>query len=377
MLGSNVFDMAVQRLVEQYEQGHRLVVSLSGGKDSTCVLECAVIAARMTGRLPVEAVHRDEEIQYPGTFEYLERVHDRDDVDLTWLVANQPIINAFDRQMPYWWVFDPLLEPEEWVRQPPPYHRKITALNIEAMVSQDHFPTPPPTQLMACIGLRVQESRARLMGLHSSGGYLTKPMARTGVRNVRPIYDWTDGDIWLAIQKNGWDYSKAYDVMNRYGIPRKQLRVGPPTMNPGGGLLLQKVGSVAWPDWWNRVCRRLPSIRSYALYGKRAVVPDRRLGETWKECFQRTCIDTAPAWIAERATTQRDRLIHAHLRHASSPDLPEIESCYGCQSNLGSWKALTNAAYLGDPFSVKMSGMPYVEPEFFRPGAGRWNGSPG
>jgi predicted phosphoadenosine phosphosulfate sulfurtransferase len=375
-LGDNVFDMALARMTEEYQGGHRIVVSISGGKDSTCCLEVAVQAAQATGRLPVEAVTRDEEIMYPGTFEYLERVAERPEIDLTWLVAHQPIVNAFDREHPYWWVMDTELDPDEWVRKPPSFAKETPHMNIESMTSQAHFPTPAGQELRAVIGLRVQESQNRRMGLFSSGGYLTGPTARTGVRNIRPIYDWTDSDVWLAINKFGWDYNHAYDVMHRYGVSKRGLRIGPPTMNPAQSEALCKVGAKAWPSWWDRVCRRLPSLRTYALYGKRAVTPQRRLGETWDQCYQRTCIDEAPAWIAERATLKRERMLRQHRNHATDAvPFPEIETCYSC-GQLGSWKVLTQAAYLGDPFSMKMADLPYVEPEFFRPGAGKWNGSP-
>ena len=112
----SVFTESVERIAALYREGHRVVVSFSAGKDSGVVLEVAVIAAKQEGCLPVEAVIRDEEIMFPGTFEYAERVHARKDVNLHWLVANQPIINVFNRECPYWWVFDPLLKPEEWVR---------------------------------------------------------------------------------------------------------------------------------------------------------------------------------------------------------------------------------------------------------------------
>src|SRR5688572_16949050 len=67
---TNVYDAALQRLVDAYKEGHRLVVAFSAGKDSTAVLEMAIQAARITGNLPVEAWMRDEEIMYPGTYEY-------------------------------------------------------------------------------------------------------------------------------------------------------------------------------------------------------------------------------------------------------------------------------------------------------------------
>jgi predicted phosphoadenosine phosphosulfate sulfurtransferase len=378
LLGMNVFDAAVKRMVEQYEAGHRIVVSISGGKDSTICMEIAVIAAKITGRLPVECVTRDEEINAPGTYEYLERVADRDDVELTWLVAHQPIVNAFDREQPYWWVMDPLIDPDLWVRKPPPYAIEIPELNIEAMTTKERFPPPPGKELRAVVGLRASESRWRRMGLHSSGGVMTTPIKLTGVANVRPIYDWEDGDVWKAIHTHHFDYNRAYDVMLRCGLKARQLRISPPTLNPGGGTLLQKVHSTAWPNWWDRVCRRLPSVRTFAKYGMVLVTPQRRYGETWQECFQRTCIDTAPAWIAQRAERQREILLRAHVgKHMpAEAGLPEVETCFSCFGNMGSWKALSFACYLGDPFSLRMN-LPYVDPDYFRPGSGRWNGHPG
>jgi predicted phosphoadenosine phosphosulfate sulfurtransferase len=371
-LGENVFDAALGRLTEEYQAGNRLVVSISGGKDSTCCTELAIIAARQAGRLPVEVVIRDEEIMFPGTYEYVERLAERPEVSMTWLVAHQPIINAFDREQPYWWVCDPLLDPSEWVRQPPPWHTEIEELNIQAIVNPKLFAPPDGLELRAVLGLRAEESRGRMMGVHTSGGYLTKAN-RWGVRNIRPIYDWTDADVWLAIRKHGWDYSDAYNVMHRFGLKPRDLRTSPPTMNPAGGDTLRRVGSVAWPAWWDRVCRRLPSVRTYAQYGKRAVMADRRTDETWEGCYQRTCIDTAPAWIAERAEAARIKVLHRHAHHSTTP-LPQAGKCLAC-GVLGSWKKLTETMYGGDPFSLRVT-LPYVDPERFRPGSGYWNGPP-
>ena len=222
------------------------------------------------------------------------------------------------------------------------------------------------------MGLRVQESRQRMMGLHSSRGYLTKPNF-LGVRNLRPIYDWTDADVWLGIRKYGWDYNSAYDVLHRLGVPRRDLRISPPTMNPAGGDML-RLGASAWPEWWSRVCRRLPSVRTYAQYGRRAVQADRRYAETWEQTFHRTCVDQAPAWISERAVKAMDSTLRRHGRHSSTP-LPQAGKCLQC-GILGSWRQLVQSMYLGDPFSQRASWLPYVDPEFFRPGAGQWHGSP-
>jgi predicted phosphoadenosine phosphosulfate sulfurtransferase len=375
--GTDVFTAALERLLEQYSAGHRVVVAFSSGKDSTCVLELACIAARMTDRLPVEAVIRDEEILLPGSYEYADRIHQRDDIRLHHLVANQPIINAFNRAEPYWWVFDPLLDPDDWVRQPPPYAEHIPEINIEAMITKQRFPIDETAgqHLLSAQGLRVQESRGRMYGLFSSGGYMTKPHHLTGVYGCRPIYDWKDGDVWRAIQTNGWDYNGAYNTMFRHGIPPHRLRIGPPSMNVHSVEEL-RYASQAWPQWWDRVCRRLPGMRQAAMFGTRVVKADRRAGESWQVTFERECVEKAPEWIAERAVKARDRMLSSHARHATTP-LPERESCRTCSGNLGSWMGLTRALYGGDPFSMKATILPYVDPERFRPGAGNWNGHPG
>jgi 3'-phosphoadenosine 5'-phosphosulfate sulfotransferase (PAPS reductase)/FAD synthetase len=166
------------------------------------VLNLAILAANITGRLPVDVVMRDEEILYPGTFEYAERVAERPEVNFHWLVPRHPVINVFNRALPYFWTFDPLLPPSAWVREPPPYAIYPTEINIDSMTTPARFPVEAGYSLYAVIGLRVYESRNRLMGLVSSGGHLTKPN-RFGVRNCRPVYDWTDADVWRAIRDHG------------------------------------------------------------------------------------------------------------------------------------------------------------------------------
>lgn len=366
-------------MVKVYAEGHRVVVSFSGGKDSTATLGVCVEAATRTGRLPVEVMVQDEEIAYPGTYEFIERVASRPDVSLNWLVCRQPIINAFDREHPYWWPFDEDLQPSDWVRPFPPRGVRVPDMNLETLTNPTRFPPPPGKHLVACIGLRAAESRGRMYGIHSSGGYLTKPN-RIGVVNARPIYDWSDGDVWKAILDHGWDYNQAYDVFHRLGVPRAQLRVGPPTMNAESVSKLD-LAARAWPQWFDLVCRRVPGMRVAAYYGKRAVTPERRANETWEQTFQRTCIDNAPAWVAARARKFRDYAVKRHAVHATTP-FPEVAACYTCEGNFGSWKRLTMALYNGDPFCTK-TGTPggrvlgWLEPEDMRPGKGRWEASHG
>mgnify|MGYP001497270596 CR=1 FL=1 len=371
-LGQTVFDNSINRLRELYREGHRLVVSFSGGKDSGIILELCIIAATLENRLPVDAVMRDEEIMIPETYEYCERVYNRPEVNMKWLIAKQPVINCFDRENPYFWVFDDNC-PEKWVRQPPSFATYINEQSIFHMTIPERFPPAEGKDLYAVIGIRTQESKGRFYGLRSMKGHISKPR-EFGVRNVWPIYDWSDGDVWKAIAENKWDYNKAYDVLNRLGVPKNRLRIAPPTQSPAGADTLG-IAANAYPMWFDKVSTRLNGVRAVAKFGKKAVSPIRKLGETWQETYHRECIEQAPKWIAERAIEARDSILATHKRHSAVP-FPDVVPCYTCFGSMGSWKKMTEALYLGDPFAMKFIHLKVVEPEFFREGAGKWGGKP-
>jgi predicted phosphoadenosine phosphosulfate sulfurtransferase len=382
-LGVNVVRAALDRLEAVYAAGHRVVVTVSGGKDSVVCLELAIMAARKYGRLPVDVCTQDEEINFPGTYESLERMAQRKEVRMRWFCMQQPMLNVFNREQPYWWCHDPQLPPEKWVRRPPSYAEFVEEKTLENIVQPAFFPVEHVAKpgdswdpedkrqrLVTVVGLRVQESVKRLLGLFSAGGAISKAN-QMGAHLLRPIYDWTEGDVWKFIRDTKADYNSAYNVLYRMGC-KKNLRIGPPTMTLAGINQLQ-IASRAWPAWFEKFCERVPGTRTAAMFGKRAVTPRRRVGESWQQCFERECLGPeTPGWIAERALIVMQKALAQHAKHATSP-FPEHQPCNNC-GYLCSWKHITNAMWNGDPYSFKtLAILPLIEPDHFRPGAGKWN----
>lgn len=384
-LGRTVLDESMDRLRSVMGAGNRIVVACSGGKDSTVCVELSAMVAEELGYGPIDVVVQEEEVNFPGTYEYLERLAQRPDINMHWLVMQQPMINIFNREQPYFWVMDPLLSPDDWVRKPPAFAEFVREKDINQMVVPRRFPVevgpaqgaanvswtqaPPGQKLVKVLGLRASESVNRLFGIHSSGGYMTGG-DKLGVFSCRPIYDWSDADVWRFMSEFKLDYNKAYDTMRVMGVATKNLRLAPPTMN-GAGVAHLNLSARAWPKWFDRVCTRLPGVRTAAQFGVRVVSPQRRLGETWEQCFYRECVEEAPEWIRDRSLQVVDYVQKRHGRHATTP-LPETKGCR-CLANLGSWEMLARVMWSGDPYSVRTGGiLPYVEPEFFRPGAGTW-----
>ncbi len=361
-LDHDVHAAAVERMMRLYAAGHRVVVSVSGGKDSTVCLEIARIAARMTGRLPVEAMHRDDEIMTPGTFEYLERIAQDPEVDLRHWYSGEPVGYWFSRSLPFYWPFDPDLPPERWMRRPPAHAEEVVE-HLPWYVNPARYRHTPDKQLVSVLGLRAQESPWRLRGIHASGGYLTR-RNRVGAIVARPIYDWTARDVWRFIAQSGCDYSRGYDVMLAAGVPRQRLRIA--SLGIAFASLYDHPRLArAFPGWAARLEGRLgPDLARVAELGVAGLQPNHRPGETWAQTLQRECVDEAPAWIAERTLDVLARARHEHALHAGMASLPDDAPCPRC-TTFGSERVIARQLYWGAPWHSPW--LPDVHPEQFRP----------
>lgn len=363
----NVFEAGYSRLRKVYEEGHRVVVAFSAGKDSGVCLELAIMAARDTGRLPVEAMLRDDEIYYPGTAEFALRSYERKEVRLHWLSSRNATANVYNREIPYYWVYDERLSSDKWVRQPPHFIEWTTNnINLYTIINSTQFPPEPGKLLCAVVGIRAQESMKRLYTIHSIKGSRSFAPDDPQVFNIYPIYDWSDGDVWKSIADNKWDYNEAYDVLNKMGVPRAKQRIAQAAMTHIGTEVLQ-VAAHAWPRWFDKVSDRLPGIRQVVYYGDRVLKPQRKISETWEETFYRECITDAPAWIAKRSQFAIDKLLSHHSTHSDKP-FPDVSPCKACASNdIASWKGLAHALYAGDAHHIKVDFLPSMSPYEFRP----------
>ena len=283
----NVYQAAIKRIRSYYAKDMPIVVSFSGGKDSTTVLMLTLQAAREFNRLPVTVCMIDEEVIDPDTIEYCKWIRQQEGIDYHWLCL--PIRHTLrGRLRDHWITWDPEYQ-DVWAREVPSF--AITQDDIEMPEDSKELSYGTAIKLYAeqylgfdkfiqVGGVRAAEAFNRLRAVMISGGDMVpKPYGWW----AKPIYDWRHQDVWLAIKKFGWPHSKYYDRMWSRSNNPHTTRVAP----WGNVASAREVSNypALYPDFWEKAIRRLPEMRAQERYGNTNLMRSvkKPSGMTWQE----------------------------------------------------------------------------------------------
>lgn len=338
----DVWTLAVERCRRTFEVFDRVIVSFSGGKDSTVALRAAIQASKDLGRIePIDVIFYDEEAIPLQTEDYVRRVADDPDVNLTWYCLPVKHRNACSRSSPYWWPWAP--EDEHlWVRPLPP----------EAVTTMPGFPTDPPKARLSIpdnaanlapledgnvgmiLGIRTQESLLRYRAIVQNTSARIEnymiPMPTTSSHRgglshgnlwkVYPIYDMQTEDVWTAIHRYGFDYNRAYDAMEMAGVSHRAQRISPAYgEEPLEGLWLYHV---CFPEVWDRMTERVPGAAAAARYANTELwsYGGKLVDDSIRPQDQITAIlNKYPADVAAEVATILDEIITGHFNRTHEP----------------------------------------------------------
>lgn len=395
-LEQNVYELAKERVRHAYELFDTVVVSFSGGKDSTACLNVALEVARELNRLPLKAVFFDEECIPYQTEEYVRRVYNDPDVDLDWWCMPQKARNGASHKEPYMYCWDPQVK-DKWVRPMPPEAKTEGALthSFHKYIAGSLYPPEKYGNVGLILGIRAQESiiRYRSVTAKEKENYIVRyneptnkcerckgrapaDMSYYEIKNgkkvyyhqgkcqpsvnytnlwkVYPIYDWTDEDVWTAPKMLGWDYNRAYDVLEMAGLPRSSQRCSPAF----GQEPLEKLWTykVCFPEIWEKMIYRVKGANTALRYAKTELYAYKELPEkpkhiSWESFIQRYLNQLSP----DLKVTMAKRIKGEIKRHYSKTSDPLLTKTPHPETGL-SWEFLLRLAMRTDTLNRKQAG---------------------
>ncbi len=111
------------------------------------------------------------------------------------------------------------------------------------------------------VGIRTAESLQRLQNIAA----MTKAgKTMTNKKQIFPIYDWTNNDVWLYLKQEKVDIPEIYLFLWQSGSSKPQLRVSQ-FFSVDTARSLVKMNEY-YPDLMERIIRREPNAYLAALY---------------------------------------------------------------------------------------------------------------
>jgi len=227
-----VYDATIRRLHWIYDEFPNVVVSVSGGKDSTVIFEMTLAVARERGRLPLNVMWIDQEAEWESTVEQNRYVMYHPDVKPYWMQIPMKLFNATsggDNWLNCWRSEDEA----KWIHPQDPISIKENRYGSDrfSRLFNNIIGVEFAAQKTANIGgVRAEESPSRLVSLTYRPKYKWVTWGKTFDQKLEhytfyPIYDWSYTDVWKAIHQHEWRYNEVYDTMYRFGIPIPSMRV--------------------------------------------------------------------------------------------------------------------------------------------------------
>lgn len=319
-INKSVTEAAEERIRYIFDEFENIIVSVSGGKDSTVLCWLALQEARKRNR-KIGIFFVDEEAVYASTVEQVEwlmNLYPENTVRL-WLQFPFRLTNATsvsEGQLICW---------EEgkhkvWMRSKLPYsiQHKPWDPAIETVrdknkgfgfydVIENFQRLRDDTAFL--VGVRAVESMNRFRAVTKNPGYKdvywsTKTGGK-GSAAFYPLYDWNFHDIWKFIYDNSIRYSRIYDYQFKKGLGIQEIRVSSLIHEKSFKALVELPEFE--PKTYDKLCKRIKGIQTGHIYGKDAkMLRARSLPKNyknWKEYrdfLMATYPDDDKRWIFER-----------------------------------------------------------------------------
>jgi predicted phosphoadenosine phosphosulfate sulfurtransferase len=263
----NVYNAALDRIRFLFDEFENVVVGFSGGKDSTVTLNLALEVAQEKNRLPLKVIFVDQEAEWQGTIDYVEKVMKDSRVDPYWFQMPMVITNNASSYERYSRCWNPS-EKENWIHPQHEMSIKENKYGTERFheLFENIFKVEFKNQKSCYLsGVRTEEAPKRFVALTHALTYKWITWGKVLNKKLNhytfyPLYDWSYTDIWKYILENNIAYNKVYDGMYQQGVRVLDMRISNLHHETAmqNLLLVQEIE----PNTWNKIAKRIEGASS-------------------------------------------------------------------------------------------------------------------
>jgi predicted phosphoadenosine phosphosulfate sulfurtransferase len=381
----NVYEAAMERYDYIFSNFNNIYFSVSGGKDSSVMLQLANLKAKEHNK-KFDIMFIDLEAQYKATIDHMQELilSCKQINKVYWICLPMSLRNAVSVLQPKWICWDKADE-KKWVRPMPKNvinESKIEKLGwdwfkhgmeFEEFIIEFAKWYSEKNGLTACgIGIRSDESLNRFTTIISSVkekyddiNWTTrvrknsKPM---NCYNFFPIYDFRTEDIWGTVFKYEFSFNEIYELMYKNGLSIHEQRLCQPYGDDQRNGLDQ-FKAIEYQTW-EKVLTRVNGVNFGNIYARTSLLgnlstqkPDKmswqeytvfllesiRLYAPELEEHYYNKIKTAMAWWTEKQNTPVDKILDAG-------DL-KLES----ERKIATWRRIARAIEKNDFWMKRLS----------------------
>lgn len=282
----NVLEATFKRFELLFSDFENIYISVSGGKDSSVMVQIANIVAQKMNKT-FDIMFLDQEAISKFTVFHIEELKKLSQIRNFYHVC-LPLEedNGCSFFEPQWIMWDEDKK-DIWVRkmpetidiinennnQLPGFKKGISDIDFFPMFSE-WYQNKYGDKIANIVGIRSRESLERRIMINNRYNETYKSLKwslhQAGkVKNIYrffPLFDWDVGDIWKCVLEMGFSYNRIYDQMYKNGTSFNEMRI----CQPFGVLQRKGLSMFARfePETWEKIVNRVSGVNCGAIYSK-------------------------------------------------------------------------------------------------------------
>lgn len=385
-LDKNVLDAAFERLEIIFKNFDNIYFSVSGGKDSSVMIQLANIVAKKLNK-KFDIMFIDLEAQYQKTIDHIEELKKLSQVrDFYHIALPMALRNAISILQPKWICWEEESR-DLWVRPLPgdsinihncPFDFFVNGEEFEEFIIQfANWYQQKHGGTVACgVGIRTDESLNRFNTIALQGkkimfeGYQWTTKIKMNekyidVFNFYPIYDWSAEDIWGAVSKLDLMFNEIYELMYKNGVSIYQQRLCQPYGDDQKNGLNQF--KALEYQTWTKVLNRVNGVNFGNIYCKTTALGNIRTCKpkfmTWQEytvfLLESIGIYNRDLMVHYYRKIKKFMIWHRNKYNIPEDEIPEVaEPKLENQKKAISWRRIARAIEKNDFYLKRLSFAP-------------------